>query len=441
MTSRPLPRPRTGLLLLLVLIIPARLFAALPLLDRDLATVDNDTIRVSDLRIELDRMQAQRKGDAPLVLPPAEDVLRRLIQNTLLEQEGRRLGLDNSETVRRQIADAVGRQGMTALLDSVAQSVPGQMPEVLEARQAAVREYIERLKQRCGVKVDTKLLASLDYGSADSLVQQSLREREDVIAVVPDGKLTVKGLTRQIRFTYFHGLQGRPETAESRDKLCDEWVVERVLARQARLQGRATRPEAIRLARLLERDLVREEALNNLLSFSFKPQPKEIEAFYRDHLEQFRPAPRIKVDSALLKDEAAARGFQDRLRQGAKFRWLVGRTAEVLPDIRPFPADWLEPQALGLKPGEVAAGQVLDPFEVPGGWAVAVVSAMESAEPAPLAASRDRVLGMMKAQRTREVLAEALRRLEAATPLRILPDARALIAGELARLAPKGEKS
>jgi hypothetical protein len=47
----------------------------------------------------------------------------------------------------------------------------------------------------------------------------------------------------------------------------------------------------------------------------------------------------------------------------------------------------------------------------------------------------------MKTQRTREVLAEALRRLEAATPLRILPDARALIAGELARLAPKGAKS
>lgn len=441
MTRRQPSHPRAGLLLLLALLFPAPLRATLPLLDRDLAFVDNDTIRVSDLRIELDRMQAQRKGDAALVLPPAEDVLRRLIQNTLLEQEGRRLGLDSSETVRRQITDAVGRQGMTALLDSVAQSVPGQLPEVLEARQAAVREYIERLKQRFGVKVDAKLLASLDYGSADSLVQQSLREREDVIAVVPDGRLTVKGLTRQIRFTYFHGLQGRPETAASRDKLCDEWVVERVLARQARLQGRAARPEAIRLARLLERDLVREETLNNLLSFSFKPQPKEIEAFYRDHLEQFRPAPRIKVDSALLKDEAAARGFADRLRQGAKFRWLVGRTAEVLPNIRPFPADWLEPQALGLQPGGMAAGQVLDPFEVPGGWAVAVISDVESVEPAPLATSRDRVLGMMKTQRTREVLAEALRRLEAATPLRILPDARALVAGELARLAPKGEQS
>ncbi len=440
MTSRRLPHPRAWLLLL-ALLLPAPLLAELPMLDRELATVDADTIRVSDLRIELDRMQAQRKGDAPLVLPPAEDVLRRLIQNTLLEQEGRRLGLDRGETVRRQVADAVGRHGMTALLDSVALSVPGQMPEVLAARQAAVREYVERLKRRHGVKVDTKLLASLDYGSTDSLVQRGLRERDDVVAVVADGRLTVKGLTKQIRFTYFHGLEGRPETAEIRDKLCDEWVVERVLTRQARLQGLAARPEAVRLARLLERDLVREETLNNLLSFSFKPQPKEVEAFYREHLDQFRPAARIKVDSALLKDEAAARGFQDRLRQGAKFRWLVGRTPEVQAGIRPFPADWLEPQALGLKPGEVSAGQVLEPYEVPGGWAVAMIGEVEPVEPTPLAASRDRVLGMMKAQRTREVLAEALRRLEAATPIRILPDARALIAGELARLAAKEKKS
>jgi len=440
MTPRQLPPPRARLLLLIALALPAPLLAALPTLDRELAVVADDTIRVSDLRIELDRMQAQRKGDAPLVLPPAEDVLKRLVQNTLLEQEGRRLGLDRSETVRRQVAEAVGRHGMTALLDSVAQSVPGKLPEVLEARQTAVRDYIERLKQRNGVKVDTKLLASLDYGSTDSLVQRALREREDVIAVVPDGKLTVKGLTRQIRFTYFHGLQGRPETAETRDKLCDEWVVERLLARQARLQGHAARPEAVRLARLLERDLVREETLNNLLGFSFKPEPQEIEAFYRDHLAQFTPAPRIKVDSALLKDEAAARAFHDRLQQGAKFRWLVGRTPEVQPEIRPFPAEWIEPQALGLKPEGVAAGQVLEPYEVPGGWAVAVVSELEKATPAPLAASRERVLAMMRAQRTREVLAEALRRLEAATPIRILPDARALVAGELARLAAKGEK-
>ncbi|MHB8079328.1 MAG: peptidylprolyl isomerase [Candidatus Krumholzibacteriia bacterium] len=441
MTPRRPPRPRPGLLLLLALLLPRPTAAVLPTLDRELAVVDRDTIRVSDLRIELDRMQAQRKGDAPLVLPPPEDVLKRLVQNTLLEQEGRRLGLDRSEAVRRQVADAVARQGMTTLLDSVAQSVPGQLPEVLEARQAAVRDYIERLKRRFNVKVDTALLASLDYGATDSLVQRSLSEREDVIATVPDGKLTVKGLTREIRFTYFHGLQGRPETAGIRDKLCDEWVVERVLSRQARLEGFATRPATLRFARLLERDLVREETLNTLLGFSFKPEPKEVEAFYRAHLAQFTPAARIKVDSALLKDEASARAFHDRLRQGAKFRWLVGRTAEVQPGIRPFPAEWVEPQALGLKPGEAAAGQVLEPYEVPGGWAVAVVSEVEPVAPSSLADSRDRVLGLMKTQRTREVLAEALRRLEAATPTRILPDARALVAGELARLAAKGDKS
>lgn len=441
MTPRQLPRPRDGLLLLLVLGLPVPLSAALPTLDRDLAIVADDTVRVSDLRIELDRMKAQRQGDTPLVLPPAQDVLKRLIENTLIEQEGRRLGLDRSETVRRQVADAVARQGMTTLLDSVAQAVPGQLPAVLEARQAAVRDYIERLKQRFNVKVDTKLLASLDYGSADSLVQQSLRDREDVIAVVPDARLTVRGLTRQIRFTYFHGLQGQPETAAIRDKMCDEWVVERVLARQARLENLAARPASVRFAHLLERDLVREETLNNLLGSPFKPEPKEVEAFYRAHLAQFTPAPRIKVDSALLKDEASARAFHDRLQQGAKFRWLVGRTAEIQPGIRPFPAEWVEPQALGLKPGETTAGQVLEPYEVPGGWAVAVVSEVESVAPSPLATSRDRVLSLMRTQHTRDVLAEALRRLEAATPTRILPDAQALVAGELARLGAKGDKS
>jgi hypothetical protein len=92
---------------------------------------------------------------------------------------------------------------------------------------------------------------------------------------------------------------------------------------------------------------------------------------------------------------------------------------------------------IGLKPGEARTGQILDPYEVPGGWVVAVVTEIEQPVPRALADCREELLLRMKAQRTRENIADAIARLEAATTVRIVPGAETVVRDQLARESAK----
>lgn len=397
-----------------------------------LAVVNADSVTTLDLERELALLRDRAGQDTTVALPPADAVLRRLIQNRLLAQEGYRLGADRSATVRNQVQDWVRRKTMGALLDSIAAQVPAGAPDADEKRRAAVARYVEQLKKRYGARVDTKLLATLDYASPDPQVQARLRDGQEVVASGPAGTLTVKELSQEIRFTYFHGLEDRADAAEIRDRVCDEWVVESVLRQEIKAHRLDQRPFFRRAAREIEQSLVRDEALASITSFNFKPSDKEVAAYYAAHKEELRAPAKVKVQSALIKDQVAARRFAERLRQGAKLKWLAERTPEVQAGITPFPSDWLELGQLGLQAADGIAGKVPEPYEVPGGWAVAVVADVRAGEIPALDAVRSRLLAQMKAERTRAAVKEALARLEAAARIRVQPNALALVAQHLA---------
>src|SRR6185436_8698301 len=102
---------------------------------------------------------------------------------------------------------------------------------------AVIDAYIDSLRTGCGVTVNDSLLHSLDYQSKAPEVLKSLSTSEAVLAVLPTGKYTVRGLTRNIQFKYFHGISGRPEAAEIRDRMFQDWVTEGLLTWQARQLG------------------------------------------------------------------------------------------------------------------------------------------------------------------------------------------------------------
>ncbi|MDO9170593.1 MAG: peptidylprolyl isomerase, partial [bacterium] len=171
--------------------------------------------------------------------------------------------------------------------------------------------------------------------------------------------------------------------------------------------------------------------------FRYAPTEAEISAFYRENLAHLTPPARLKVQSVLLEKQSAAVTFKQRLDQGAEMTWLAKRTSEVRKDAAALPTTWLQPSMIGLKPGEARPGQVLDPYEVPGGWVVAVVTEIEQPTPRTLADCREDLLLRMKAQRTRENIADAVARLEAATTVRIVPGAEAVVRGRLAQESTK----
>ncbi|MBU8871655.1 MAG: peptidyl-prolyl cis-trans isomerase [Gemmatimonadales bacterium] len=417
---------RASLAILLIMILASA--AATAGSSTPLAIVDGDTISSADLEQEIAIMKKMKDFEGEVVLPSAEDALHRLIQNRLIIQEGYRLGFDRKFTVANQVRETVRLKLVAALLDSIAATVPTSTPDLMSERRKAVDLYIDGLINHYHVEVDSTLLASLEYGSDDPQVKKRLRESEEVLAVLPSGSLSIRSLSMVIRFTEFHGLTGKPDADESRDRIFKEWLVEGLLSYEAKLHKLEQAPHIRRMARNLEENRVSEETLKSLLKFDFNPGEEEIEGFYRENLSAVTPSPRVKMQSVLLTNQKAAETFRGRLQVGAKLAWLKKVTKEVADGPPPFPADWFSPEKLGLRPEEVFVGSVPEPYEVPGNaWAVAIVDEIEQPVPLPLAECRGTMIQLMRQKATHDLMRENFRKLEEAADVLILPGAEELV--------------
>lgn len=338
------------------------------------------------------------------------------------------MGLQEDFLVTNQVKELLRTKSMTALLDSVALTVPQDTPDVVAVRTQKIRSFVRGLYRTYGVVVDSTLLASLDFASTDPQVVNDLRESEAVLATVPTGQLKVKGLAKVVRFKAFHGLAGKTDAPQQRDRYFREWVEEALLTYEARQRGFADKPEIREMARRLEQNLVREQTINTLLNEPFEPAEAQVESFYQGHLAEVTLPPRVMMESVKLADEQPAWELREKWLAGAKLDWLTQNVAGVVDGPPPFPQEWIEPDKLALPKEDLGVGMIPDPYGVPGGWVVARVAAIEEARPIPLAECRDRILEMMKSEFLRDLMADITSRLEAAADVRVLPGAEESVA-------------
>ena len=520
--------------------------------DQSLARVDGEAVTLEDLDAEILMMVDRIEKTDGLRLPAPDAVLKRLIQNRLLEQEGYRREESATSTIRDQVRDMIRHKSMIALVDSIAETVPepdlshldsllnqsttiwrvshilveerpvaqalfdslsggavfadlvarhsldsttvategdlgwaredvyipafrdalaglspgeisepvrtpngwhllmladvrtetaGQSEEMRrnlveqakrKAQMARVRSYVASLREKYDVEVNEALLTSLDYASADPEVQEHLKTSSEVLAVVPTGRLTVRGLTRKLRFKHFHGLVGKPDAAEARDKMLDEWISETLLIHEASELGIDKDPDILRAAEVFERELHREATLELILNFPFQPDPSEVESYYAEHLDQVTPDPRVKVRAAIFETEEIANGFLRGIADGTAFGWLVERTSGVVDPDPMMLSGWVKPEVFGSSDAaDLQARGSMGPLLFPEGWVVAKVTAVEQVEVPPLDECKSKVLQLMKSERARDVLEKAMNRLEAEAEVTVNPKAETMIAGRL----------
>lgn len=403
-----------------------------------LAYVGEDTLTTRDLRIELNLMDMRGKEKKERkILPEPEAVLRRLIQNRLITQEGYRMGLNEEFTVHNQVNEAINARCMGVLLDSVALAVPTDSPNLQEARRLSVKNYIENLIVVYEVEIDSTLLRSLDYGSSDSEIQAQLRNSQEVLAVVPTGKLTVSSFSRIIRFTAFHGLVDKPDAAERRDRIFHEWVSEAVTIHEARRLKIRNKPMIQLYETRLERSLMLDETLKILLQVSFEPTEEEIKSFHEDHQDQFLRPAQVKMESLKFATEEAAINGRKRMQQGVKLSWIKNNMDQVIDGPPPFPLDWFEADKLNFEPDQIKVGTIPEPYAVPEGWVVARISEVQARVIIPLSECREKVLRMMRANTTQTQMKDIISQLEEAVEVTIEPDAEQLVANILIELENK----
>ena len=320
--------------------------------------------------------------------------------------------------------------------ESVGQS--GAMKEQLkdaamrEAVMVRVKEFVASLRKKYGVVVDEKLRDSLDYGSTDAAVQKKLHDDHAVVATLPWKKIDVSDLTRRIRFQNFHGLEGKGDAGQIRDKVLEEWVTELLLRQEAGERGYDKTPDVLRAADALRRELMREYVGRRILDVPFDPKPADVERYYRAHTAEFTPAPRVRVDAAVLADEASGREFRKQVEDGAKLKWLAGKSPQVKDASPAALADWVDPVQLGLRSASDAApGKLVGPLPGEAGWLVASITQVEKVSPPPLAKCKDQVIATMKKDRVGELMSRAITQLWSAARIETADGAKDAIAARL----------
>ncbi len=519
-----------------------------------LAAVNGELITTLDLDRELEVFLSKMDSDNRAPVPPSESILRRMIQNKLLEQEGYAIHADSLPNVRGQVRQLVRGRGVLVLLDSIASpaatagtsamdsslsqesvmfrvshillddeatarslleslsvGVPfgdladrhtvdtiqtvkqgdlgwarqgayipefekamidlsvgeisepvktefgwhliqltdrrvetaGQSEEMKSAMlkavaqekmKATVEAYVLSLKEKYGVVVNDSLLATLDFASADPAVHGRMKNSDAVLADSPEWQLTVRGLVRRIQFKHFHGLEGKPEASGIRDKMFKEYLDETLLAQEVIRLGIDKRPDIVSSSMVLERELVREKALEMIVDFPFDPQESEIQDYYDANSSRFTPKPEIKVQSAILATEEEAVQFRWKIDEGVSLKWLAERTEGVVEVDPGYLSGWVNAGMLGIPVQDAEPGRVFGPLDLAEGWTVLVVTAVGEKEPIPLADCRTRVIRNMRSRRGHEVLTDAIGRLESASEIEIQPNANDLISSRIREL-------
>lgn len=522
--------------------------------DTVLARVDDEAVTVGDLLVLLSEEKRPEPGaDVGLVTP--EGVMRRLIENRLLEQEGFRMGLDTAPEVKGQVDDLIRHRAMIALLDSLQATVPEPeakttvpsapltstmlrvshilveteaeadalrdsleagapfgalaerhsldkdwstadgdlgwaredrfIPEFAQrlkglsegdvsapvktpkgwhllkitethtetiagadamaeaARRAEMTQrvmeriegFVASLKEKYHVTENDSLLATLDYATESRQLLLAMQESDEVLAVLPWRKVTVGDLTRQIRFEHFHGLQGKPDAADIRNRTFHDWIKEMLLRHEAIQLGFHERPLIRLQADRLRRQRMREVLGREILDVKFDPSEKEVERYYREHADAFQSTPFVRVEGVLLQDQASATRFRQRLEAGAQLGWLAERTREVT-DANPARfADWQDPADLGADAASMEAGDIAGPLAMDGGWAVVRVLEARPGRTVPLERCRPNVLARMNGELLHETMKNAIGRLEEQSSVKMEKNALQLAQEQIDRWA------
>lgn len=290
-----------------------------------------------------------------------------------------------------------------------------------------VREYVASLKTKYGVVVHDSLVATLDYGSTDPKIKQLLHSSQEAVAVLPWRTLTVSGLSRKILFENFHGIEGKPDAPQIRDRAFDEWVTELLLRHEADELGFDDHPVLVANADRLKREKMREVVVNQVLDVEWTPTPDEAKDYWAKHPDVFTPKSRVRIDGVLLSNEDSAHEFFAKLETGASVRWLASRARGVVdPEPAAF-ASWFEPSELGLDPGEITVGRHIGPLAGDGTWAVATIAEVETPQQTPFDECLTRVVSMMRAEMKHKKITQALERLEAEARVEIVDGSHELI--------------
>lgn len=339
--------------------------------------------------------------------PPvtAESVLRKMLAEKATSMEGRRLGYDRDDQIRRAVSQLEQSRIVTRLLETelgskVEAVADSDVNEVMKSRPTLTREQAKMMVQRAmavrlmeqfykevagkrklakvsenlpkAAAIHQRLLTQprqprgpTEYWIRNSQVSTDLSEDEKgmLLATFEGGQFTLKDWFLLICEMAPPRRPKDLDKPEGVEKLLDMGLRGPVLAAEAKSRGYDNDPKLRSELRKLEDDRLLYKTQEEKVKPVVEPTPEQVKAYFDEDPSRFATNPVLKVDQIWCADLETARKLKESIDQGADFEALR-KEHSLQKDVSPYS---LSPGSEGLFWSEIAKGepnQVLGP--VPG---------------------------------------------------------------------------
>jgi hypothetical protein len=174
------------------------------------------------------------------------------------------------------------------------------------------------------VKVDKKLVESLDYGPKGEELEKLLEDQRVVVEIEGDQPVTVAQLSQGMQEKFFHGmknLKGEKLIRTKRDVL-ESLIEKRLFILEARKRGLDKTTIFTNMVEENERGILWSTFVQKVVIRDVKLRDEDLKAYYNDHAGNYQSAKMVKIRSLVFGKEADAVAALEKLRKGADFNWV-----------------------------------------------------------------------------------------------------------------------
>jgi len=199
------------------------------------------------------------------------------------------------------------------------------------------------------VKVDKKLVESLDYGPKGEGLEKLLEDQRVAVEIDGDQPVTVAQLSQGMQEKFYHGmktLKGQKIIKAKHDVL-ESLIEKRLFIQEARKRGLDKTARYKNMVEEYEQSMLWGAFVQKVVVRDVKLRDEDLKAYYHDHAGNYQSAKMVKIRSLVFGKEADAVAALEKLRKGADFNWVKANVEGRL-DTNPEDLDISEDQLMPI---------------------------------------------------------------------------------------------
>lgn len=359
-----------------------------------IATVNGEPLSLEEINtavreIHMYKPQTRATGESSML--DLEEIIDKLVEERLIIQEARRLGLREMETFKRNISEFIGVQSVLRMrseeVDEKAKISDQEAHDYFKRQYGEEDERLEEEFQKHKSSIKRKLSKDREEELSENFVN-ALKEKVDieidedlveeldplagapedglVVARVGENSITAEEflgeLTKYAKNKSFHAKPGEVITPELRKNVIDNLVRFSLLRQEALRRDYLKEPNFAELVERRKEVLLLDEFKRRVIVPAATPTNEEVFEYYKENPKEFRSIIEVRLSKIELKDKAEAEQVLAELRAGADFRFMLSsvKGRRMQQRITPWTPLFQLPGNIGAQLEDLEAGGISD---------------------------------------------------------------------------------